>query len=149
LGFLEVIEMAEIRHMLLIDAPVEKVYKAITEQTGLARWWTAETVAMPEVGSVAEFKFGDRYHNEMRVLTIEPDKLVEWECIVGDNEWIETRFRFDLERRGNQTQLRFSHTKWREMTDFYAHCNYHWGYYLRSLKLYCETGKGTPFEVTM
>ena len=23
--------------------------------------------------------------------------------------------------------------------------NFNWGYYLQSLKLYCETGMGTPF----
>jgi hypothetical protein len=35
---------------------------------------------------------------------------------------------------------------WREPTDFFASCNYHWGYYLRSLKLLLETGEGTPFK---
>jgi hypothetical protein len=41
--------------------------------------------------------------------------------------------------------LRFTHGAWREMTDFFAACNYNWGFYMRSLKAYCETGKGQPF----
>ncbi len=53
--------------MLLVDAPIDVVYKAITEQEGLAAWWTFETIATPEVGSIAEFKFGDRYLNKMKV----------------------------------------------------------------------------------
>jgi uncharacterized protein YndB with AHSA1/START domain len=138
--------MAEIRHMLLIDAPVDVVYRAITEQEGLSAWWTRQTAAEPVVGSIAEFKFGDRYHNKMRIVTLEPRRCVEWECLDGDPEWIGTRLVFDLEKHGDQTLLRFGHTQWREMTDFFASCNYNWGFYMRSLKLYCEQGEGEPFE---
>jgi uncharacterized protein YndB with AHSA1/START domain len=138
--------MADIHHMLLIDAPAEAVYRAITERQGLAGWWTAQTVAKPEAGSIAEFKFGDRYHTAMRVVSLDPKGRVEWECVEGDDEWVGTKVFFDLERQADQTILRFSHTGWRRTTDFYAVCNYSWGGYLRSLKLYCETGKGEPFE---
>jgi len=138
--------MAEIRHMLLIDAPVEVVYRAVTEQEGLAAWWTRETIASPEVGATLQFKFGDRYLDKMNVLALDPNRLVEWECFEGDEQWVGTRFEFALEKQGDQTLLRFVHTGWRDMTDFFAHCNYQWGYYLGSLKRFCETGTGTPFE---
>ena len=138
--------MIDIRHMLLIDKPIDVVYKAVTEQGGLAAWWTFETIATPEIGAIIEFKFGDRYLNKMKVLTLEPNSLVEWECIEGDEQWVGTRFKFDLEKQGDQTLLRFFHTGCRDTTDFYAHCNYQWGYYMKSLKTYCETGEGTPFE---
>ncbi|MEJ2719774.1 MAG: SRPBCC domain-containing protein, partial [bacterium] len=103
-------------------------------------------VAEPVVGSIAEFKFGDRYHNKMRIDTLETGRRVEWECLEGDPEWIGTRLVFDLEKQGDQTLLRFAHTRWREITDFFASCNYNWGFYMRSLKLYCEQGEGEPFE---
>ena len=32
------------------------------------------------------------------------------------------------------------------IAEFYAHCNFQWGKYLVSLKEYCETGKGFPFN---
>jgi len=51
--------MAEIKHLLMIQASAEKVYQAITEETGLAAWWTEEVKAKPEVNSIAEFIFGD------------------------------------------------------------------------------------------
>ena len=138
--------MAEIRHMLLIDAPVGAVYRAITEKQGLAGWWTVQALAEPVVGSVADFKFGDRYHTAMRIVALDASKKVEWECVAGDEEWVGTRVVFDLERQGDQTLVRFVHGGWRKVTDFYASCNYNWGYYLTSLKSYCETGEGTPFE---
>ncbi len=138
--------MAEIKHFLIIKASPEKVYRAITEQEGLASWWTRETIAKPQVGSVAEFKFGNQYHNKMRIIRLEPYKIVEWECIMGDKEWIGTTFYFELILNGENTSLRFTHGNWKEMTDFFASCNFHWGHYMRSLKDYCETGKGEPFK---
>ena len=30
--------------------------------------------------------------------------------------------------------------------DDLAACNYHWGFYMRSLKSCCEIGKGQPFS---
>ena len=138
--------MAVIGHLLDIASPPERVYRAITEQAGLASWWTRDATAVPEVGSIAEFKFGARYHNKMRVSDLQPDLRVEWECLEGDREWVGTKFVFDLEPAGGSTILRFGHTGWREETDFFATCNFNWGYYLHSLKDYCERGKGTPFS---
>ena len=137
--------MNEIRHLLVIHASPQKVYHALVEQTGLASWWTNDVKAKPEENSIAEFNFGDRYHNEMFVKQLEKNRRVYWECRVGDPEWIGTTFSFDLEKRGTDTLLRFCHGNWREMTDFFASCNYNWGYYLGSLKKYCEEGKGYPF----
>lgn len=138
--------MADIRHYLSIDAPAATVYHAISEEEGLRGWWTPGAVARPKAGSIAEFTFGDRYHNKMRILRLERDRLVEWECLEGDREWVGTRFLFDLEAEGERTILRFCHGNWRQMTDFFASCNYQWAYYLRSLKAYCETGEGTPYR---
>jgi len=138
--------MPEIRHLVHINAPVSVVYRAITEQSGLQAWWTAGTIASPQVGSIAEFRFGERYHNKMRVTGLDQDRRVEWQCFHGDPEWIDTTFLFDLDASEGHTILRFTHGNWRESTDFLASCNYHWGYYLHSLKAYCETGVGTPFQ---
>jgi uncharacterized protein YndB with AHSA1/START domain len=137
--------MAEIQHLVHINAPSSAVYKAITEESGLKSWWTVQTRAVPEVGAVIEFNFGDRYHDEMKIVNLKPNQKVEWICLLGESEWIDTTFVFDLEAKDDHTILRFTHGSWRESTDFFASCNYHWGYYLRSLKCLCETGKGTPF----
>ncbi|MGD8305627.1 MAG: SRPBCC domain-containing protein [Ignavibacteria bacterium] len=137
--------MASIKHYLIIKAPVEKVYQSILTTEGLRGWWTDDAYAEEKVGGIAEFNFDEAYHNEMRITKLEKNKLIEWECIEGDKEWIGTYFRFEFESRDDDTILRFTHGDWREETDFFASCNYHWGYYLSSLKKYNETGEGTPF----
>ena len=137
--------MPEIRHLVTIDAPAGVVFMALTEQEGLAGWWTSDAEVKPVIGSIAGFKFGDQYHNTMRVVALDMNTRVEWICLQGHPEWVDTSLIFDLENREGATVVRFTHGDWREMTDFYATCNYHWGFYMRSLKAFCETGTGEPF----
>lgn len=138
--------MVDIVHDLTIRAPVETVYRAVTEQEGLAGWWTRETVASPREGSIAEFKFGVRYNNKMKITELKPNRRVAWECLEGDAEWVGTRFTFDLEGHKDGAALRFGHRDWRESTDFFKRCSENWVHYLCSLKKYCETGTGDPFH---
>ncbi|MCZ6704113.1 MAG: SRPBCC domain-containing protein [Ignavibacteria bacterium] len=137
--------MAGIKHYLLIKASPEKVYTALTTTEGLKGWWTSEAKAEEFVGGIAEFIFGEQYHNKMKITNLLNSTKVEWECLEGDKEWIGTTFLFDLEEKDGSTILRFSHNNWKEETDFFASCNYHWGYYISSLAKYSEAGKGTPF----
>lgn len=58
--------------------------------------------------------------------------------------WENTDIRFELESIGSRTLVRFDHTGWREITDHFRDCSMSWAYFLESLKLYLETGKGTP-----
>ena len=135
--------MPEIRHNVIIKTTPEKVYEAITTQEGLANWWAKQTIAKPEVGFVNLFTFGT-FRNEMKVIILNPNKKVEWKCINSIEEWIDTNISFDLEEKEGHTLLRFTQSGWRAVTDTFAGCNYDWGRFMTSLKLFCETGTGTP-----
>jgi uncharacterized protein YndB with AHSA1/START domain len=63
--------MKSICHRLQIQAPVEKVYEALTTQEGLSGWWTPDTIAKPETGSIARFTFDD-YFKEMKIEELKP-----------------------------------------------------------------------------
>lgn len=135
--------MPEIRHTLIIKTNPEKVYEAITTQEGLANWWAKQTIAKPEVGFVNIFTFGT-FRNEMKITILNPNKKVEWKCINSIEEWIDTNILFELEEKEGHTLLRFTHSGWLAVTDTFAGCNYDWGRFMTSLKLFCETGTGTP-----
>ena len=75
---------------------------------------------------------------------LEKHKRVEWESVTGDKQWIGTKIIFNIEPKKDSINLRFSHINWKEQTDLFADCNYHWGLYMKSLKTYIETGKGNP-----
>jgi uncharacterized protein YndB with AHSA1/START domain len=158
--------MPHIRHSLLIEASAEKIYKAITSQEGLSAWWTPNSTAKEEVNSIARFPFGNNYYKEMKITALNPSKLIKWNCIKGDAEWVGTNISFTLiasnkknllesnpeilgqiEQQNNDegTMLIFHHDDWKYYTPMFAECNYTWGQFLRSLKLLCETGKGKPW----
>lgn len=82
----------------------------------------------------------------MEITELIPDKKVSWICLIGDEQWVDTEFHFELSEQNGDTLLRFGHLKWEEQTEFFGHCNFNWGKYLISLKKYCETGEGEPFK---
>jgi len=135
--------MSDIKHKLIIKATPAIVFDAITTQQGLEGWWAKQTHAKPETGFVNIFTFGTA-KNEIKVIELLPNKKVDWAVLVSADEWVGTNITFSLEEKDDKTILRFQHTGWRAVTDFYAECNYAWGRFMTSLKSYCETGTGTP-----
>jgi uncharacterized protein YndB with AHSA1/START domain len=133
-----------IHHRLRIDKPAETVYENLTTQKGLAGWWTPETVATPEVGSVSKFSFGD-YHKEIKVEALKPYSYVKWRCLKAFEEWIDTTITFELEPHAKGTILILHHEGWKIYSNEFASCSYDWALFLRSLKFLCEKGKGFPY----
>ena len=136
-----------IYHRLLIAAPVEKVYWAITTQEGLAGWWTPDTIAKPEVGSILRFGFGPDYFKEIEVTELKPYSLVKWRCIKAFEDWIGTTLTFELQPHEKGCVLLFHHDGWEAYTPEFASCTHDWGLFFRSLKFLCETGKGFPYPM--
>lgn len=158
--------MPDIRHELIIGAPANEVYNAITIQEGLAAWWTPGATATPELNSIARFPFGTTYFKEMKITDLVPSRLVTWVCIAGTGEWVGTTITFQLipgdkksflelhpeiggqveQQSGNHgTLVVFSHDNWKDYTAMFAECNYTWGRFLWSLKMHCEQGDGRPW----
>jgi len=138
--------MPDILHTFTIAAPAADIYRALTDQQGLAAWWTEQTTAEAGLGARLIFDFGQRYHNAMTVVDLVPGVRVAWHIDEAHPEWVGTLVTFDLEPDGEVTRLRFGHRDWREATDFYASCNFQWGRYMESLRSYCETGVGRPWR---
>lgn len=132
-------------HRLLIQAPAEKVYEALTTQKGLAGWWTPETKAKPEPGTIARFDFGPDYFKEMEILELRPYSHVKWLCLKAQEEWIGTTLSFVLEPHARGTVLNFRHDGWKEYTPEFSACSFAWALFFRSLRSLCETGKGFPY----
>jgi uncharacterized protein YndB with AHSA1/START domain len=137
--------MPEILHLFNINTTdTSKVFNAITTQQGLSSWWTTGVQAKPEVNSIASFRFIPEHLMEMKVTNLEENKRVEWLCITGDKQWIGTKIIFNIEPQEDSINLRFSHIDWKDKSDLFAVCNYHWGLYMKSLKNFIETGQGDP-----
>lgn len=134
-----------IYHRLLIETPAEKIFEALTTQEGLAGWWTPDTIAKPELGSISRFTFEDGYFKEMEIIELKPYSKVKWRCIKGYEDWLGTEISFELEPHRLGAVLLFHHDGWKEYSNGFASCSYDWALFLRSLRLLCETAKGQPY----
>ena len=137
--------MASIDHMFHIDAPIEKVFRAITSIEGLQTWWTTGASGETQVGGTITFPFADEAMCVMNVHSKENNKTLAWKCVEGPDDWVGTELSFELASVSGKTRVRFTHGGWKQQNDFFANCNFSWGKYLRSLRQLCETGKGAPF----
>lgn len=137
--------MPDILHRVGIDASAEKVFKALSEEKGLAGWWTRNVTAPPGVGEVLEFRFDNKGYNAMKVLELTPGKRVRWQCLDGAKEWIGTELTFDLREKNGTTVLLFAQRGWKEQVEFMHYCSTKWATYLLGLKKLCEGGEGMPY----
>src|SRR5689334_17044359 len=137
--------MADIKNLFHINAPAEQVYDAIATIHGLRNRWTVETNGDANIGGTLKFRFGSYGGPDMIVKELEPNKVVEWNCVNGMEDWVGTELSFKLDINEGKTRVRFAHTNWKNDGDFFAACSFTWGRYMESLRQYCEAGKGKPF----
>ncbi|MCH7525300.1 MAG: SRPBCC domain-containing protein [Bacteroidetes bacterium] len=135
-----------IKHLYHISTSKEEVFKALTTIKGLSQWWTEQTSGNPIQDGIIEFRFGEVHFFKMEVEALIENKVVEWKCIDGPDDWINTIITFELDANENKTRLRFKHNNWPTDGDFFAHCSFSWAGYLESLRLLLEKGKGQPFK---
>ena len=139
--------MPDIRHRVVISAPLKSVYEAVATTEGISEWWTRDGVrGESSERSKVEFYFGSPEPAAvMEVARLDPAGHVSWNCIEGADEWVGTKLSFDLTSKDDETVVLFTHAEWRDPSEFMAHCSARWAYFLLSLKSLVETGKGTPF----
>ncbi len=138
--------MADILHEVTIAVPSEQVYRALTEEQGLAAWWTTHIEANTTVGSTLKATFlvdGDLLVHQMEVLILEPDDKVEWAIRQGGySDWTGTRITWELLPEEKGTKVLSGHRGWSSTDGTFALVNEGLAIYLASLKEYLEQGKG-------
>lgn len=147
--------MATIHHQVSIDAPVEKVYLAISTPDGIGTWWDKQTATQTDQGLVLEHNPGPEHGIvRMRVVELLPNRRVEWECISAHPKsspasvWTGTHFIFELAEPDDDgiarnsertTILDFRQTGYDEESNFYGFNNSAWGQVMHNLKQVIES----------
>ena len=140
--------MPEIKHLLKINVPPDRVYQALSTSDGIREWWTRDADLDNTIGGCGEFRFrypGGKHVTEVKVTELTPPVRVSWQIVSSFRPaWIGTTVTFVMRPDDNGTSLLFSHGPWTDADDEYALCTTGWGYYLVSLQQYLQTGKGAP-----
>jgi uncharacterized protein YndB with AHSA1/START domain len=133
------------------DAPVERVWTALTDVYQMREWFFDLTEFKPQVGF--EFDFivdheGNSYHHLCRVTDVVPEKKIAytWRYKGEPGDSLVT---FELFSDGNKTRLKLTHTGIETFpkTPAYARKNFEAGWTAiigSELKQFIEKSKATP-----
>jgi uncharacterized protein YndB with AHSA1/START domain len=135
----------------LVNQTPEEVFNAINHVRG---WWS-ETVeeGTDQLNDEFIYRHKDVHYSKHKITELVPGKKVVW--LVTDshlsflkkekNEWTGTTIVFEIAKKGNQTEVRFTHQGLVPGIECFDACSNGWNYYLNnSLLPLITTGKGQP-----
>lgn len=135
-----------IYHELVINAPINKIYEAITEPRHLVNWWPLRCEGKPNEGEIYNFFFTSEYDWYGKVIKSEKEKSFQIKMTKSDADWDSTSFGFDLEQNKTNVLVNFWHIGWPECNAHFKRSSFCWAILLNGLKNYLEKGIIVPFE---
>ena len=127
--------MADIKLMIAIKAPAERIFPLVATGSGFPHWWAADVTESGDDATLGFFKRATMYRLR-RERTVAP-REVDWRCLSGQ-EWEGTRISFQLTENKGITQVRFAHADWKAETDYFTSCTTTWGELMFRLKAAAE-----------
>jgi len=133
-----------------IDKSPQEVFDAINNVRG---WWSDDIDGSTEkLGARFKYRYKDMHHSTQKIIELVPGKKVAWRVVdsqlnfVKDKgEWNGTDIVFDIARKDNKTELRFTHVGLVPALECYGACEEGWGFYIKdSLRSLIKTGEGRP-----
>jgi hypothetical protein len=133
-----------------VDQSPQDVFAAINN---VRRWWSQATEGdTDKLGAVFYYHYQDVHRCTFKISELVPGKKVVWHVLHNDfnfirdkTEWNGTDVVFEIARKGNQTEVRFTHVGLVSAYECYDVCADAWGTYItRSLRDLIATGKGQP-----
>lgn len=134
----------------VVDQTPEEVFAAINNVRG---WWSEEIEGDTDKPG-AEFRFHhqDLHRSTHKITEFVPGRKVVWHTtkshigfVKNQAEWTGTDIVFEIARKGDQTELRFTHVGLVPAIQCYGDCAGAWGFYVNeSLRRLITIGKGQP-----
>ena len=134
-----------IANTIRIAAEQSKVLEAITTTAGHRGWWSQDCEVGAGAGEEAVFRF-DAIEVVFRIDRVDGRGL-EMTCVGERNQpdWLGTHLSIRAIEDGAGTYVDLVHDGYPGKGGCYDLCTGGWAHYLKSLRSYCETGRGTPY----
>ncbi|SKC65502.1 SRPBCC family protein [Ohtaekwangia koreensis] len=135
---------------LLFDQSPKEVFDAINN---VSAWWSEEVEGGTEkVNDVFTYHYKDVHFCKMKLIEVVPETKVVWLVLdnhfsftIDKSEWKNTEVSFEISRKNDKTQLRFTHIGLVPDYECYDVCKEGWSNYINgSLRDLITTGKGQP-----
>ena len=140
-------------HEIVVDAPIESVWKAIADAEELTRWFVDEATVEPGVGGTIAISWGGAEKGESRIEVWEPNHKLRLVKMLPDTGTATLDAQtpmiteYTIEHRDGKTVLRFVHSGIPDTPDwdgFYDGTNVGWPSFFRALRHYLEHHRGKP-----
>ena len=134
----------------MVNQTPEAAFAAINNVRG---WWSEEIEGRTDkLGEEFKYHFQDIHRCKLKIAELVPGKKVVWRVL--DNyfnftkdktEWTGTDVIFDISKKGDKTEVRFTHRGLVPEYECYDACREGWSTYINSSLLdLIVTGKGQP-----
>lgn len=135
---------------IAVDQTPEEVFAAINNVRG---WWSESIEGdTDKLGAEFHYHFKDIHRSRMKIIEFIPDKKVVWHVLDNyfnftqdKSEWKDTKISFEISKKGDKTEIRFTHIGLVPLYECYDVCSNGWTTYISgSLRNLITTGGGQP-----
>jgi len=132
-----------------VDQSPEEVFAAITNVRG---WWSEEVEGKTDELGEFKHRYQDIHRCTIQITELVAGKKVVWHItdnyfnFVNDkSEWKDTDIVFEIAKKGDKTEVRFTHVGLVPTYECYSVCSDSWSTYINgSLRDLITKGKGQP-----
>ncbi|MFY9782325.1 MAG: SRPBCC domain-containing protein [Acidimicrobiales bacterium] len=131
------------------QSPAE-AFAAITNVRG---WWSGNIEGdTSELGDEFTYRYEDLHYSKQTITDLVPSEKVVWHIddsflsfVEDKTEWNDTDIIFEVSKKGDETEVRFTHQGLIPSDECFSECSNAWGFYINgSLRDLITTGKGDP-----
>jgi hypothetical protein len=134
----------------MVDQTPKAAFAAINDVRG---WWSGNIEGSTDkLGAEWTYRYEDVHYSKQKITELVPGKKVVWlvldsylNFIEDKEEWNGSKITFAIAKKGDKTEVRFTHVGLVPEHECYGACSNAWGSYINgSLRGLITKGKGQP-----
>jgi hypothetical protein len=118
-----------------VDQSPEEVFDAIND---VRAWWSGDIAGRTDkLGDEFTYRYKDFHYSKQKITKLIPGKEVVWHVVDGSinfvddkTEWNGTEIIFEIAKKGDQTEVRFTHVGLVPKSECFTGCSDAWGSYI-------------------
>src|SRR5450432_1264915 len=120
---------------ITVNQTPEEAFAAINNVRG---WWSGEIEGNTDrLGDEFTYRYEDLHLSKQKITESIPGKRVAWDVLEGHlnfvkdkTEWLGTVITFDISKKGDKTEVRFTHVGLVPAFECFDNCSNAWGFYI-------------------
>jgi len=133
-----------------VDQTPEQAFAAINNVRG---WWTGDIQGSTDtLGAEFTYRYEDVHYSKQKITQLIPGRKVVWlvvdsklNFVKDKSEWAGTEITFDIARKGDKTEVSFTHRGLVPEFECFDDCSSAWGGYVNSsLRNFITASKAQP-----